>query len=168
MATKIISRIIYDENTGIPFLEDIQGNLHMAGNWSQALPLPPIRYYIQTISRLRFPNTREFHSIPNKLTGESTTEYTVPEGKIWCPAFIMASQDLLTKAQDRGRKMSIIGVYINDNFVMAIPFKNDLHYILYEPLRFIAGTRLEMKLMPCSRKTRICVLIGGELRKISD
>lgn len=165
MSTKIISRIIYDDNTGIPFLEDIRGNLHMATAWFQALPKPQIRYYMQTLSHLPFPNTTDFHSIPNQLTGENESEYIVPDGKTWYPAFIMAAQDRLNKKASFD--MSIIGVYVNGIFTMTLPFRNEMHYILYEPLTLPAGVKAELKLMPCYENTRVCILVGGELRDIS-
>jgi hypothetical protein len=169
MPEQIIGRIIYDELTGIPFLEDVHGVLHMAGDWFQAIPIPATRHYVQTLSHLEFPNVTEFHSIPNELTGEPTTEYTIPVGKTWYPAFIMASQDELSKKPTFGKSMvgmSIVGVYIDDVFTMAIPFRNDLHYVLYEPLSFPAGVKVEFKLMPHHKNTRVCVMCGGELRDI--
>ena len=162
MRAKIISKIIYDDDTGIPFLEDVRGNIHMAGDWGQAVPLPPTRNYLQTLSYLEFPDTENFHSIPNSLTGELKTEYIVPPNKQWKPAFIMAAQDLLGRKESKG--MSIIGVYLNNRFIMAVPFKHEMHYILYEPLTFFAGATLELKLMPSSKDTRVCILVGGELR----
>lgn len=166
MPTKIISRIIYDDETGIPFLEDVYGNIHMAGNWSQAIPLPPKRYYLQTLSYLEFPDTENFHPIPNKLTGSPTTEFIVPPGKLWRPAFIIAAQDLLGGKESKC--MSIIGVYINDHFTIAIPFRNEIYYVMYEPLAFHTDIKLELKVMPCSKKVRVCILIGGELRENED
>ena len=76
----------------------------------------------------------------------------------------MAAQDLLGGKESKG--MSIIGVYLNDCFAMAVPFKHEIHYILYEPLTFFAGTTLELKIMPYSKITRVCILVGGELRDL--
>ena len=166
---QIISKVIYDELTGIPFLEDARGVLHMADNWFQAIPIPSIRHYLQTISHLKFPNVIEFYPIPNWLSGEPTTEYTVPIEKTWYPAFIMASQDQLSKKGSFGESligMSIIGIYVDDVFIMPIPFRDDLHYVLYEPLLISAGTKVELKLMPYHKNTRVCILVGGELRDL--
>lgn len=168
---QIVGRIIYDELTGVPFLEDTRGILHMAGNWFQAIPIPATRHYIQTISHLKFPDVTEFHPIPNWLTGEPTTEYVVPTGKVWYPAFIMASQGELSKKGSFGKSLiglSIIGIYIDNIFIMPIPFRNDLHYVLYEPLSIIADMKVEFKLMPYHKNTKVCILCGGELRDVSS
>lgn len=126
------------------------------------------RAYLQVISEGDFPNVTDFHPIPNILTGEPTTKYIVPANQIWSVAFIMASQDTREWRRAKGPMlsgpaMSVIGAYINGVRGLVVPFKNDMHYILYSPLPFNGGTEIELRLMPAYKKTRACILMGGDL-----
>lgn len=126
------------------------------------------RAYLQVISEGDFPNVTGFHPIPNILTGEPATKFTVPANQIWNIAFIMASQDVKFWQKVRGSillgpAMSVIGAYINGIRGLVVPFKNDMHYILYSPLPFNGGTEIELRLMPAYKKTRVCILMGGDL-----
>ena len=126
------------------------------------------RAYLQVISEGEFPNVTDFHPIPNMLTGEISTKFTVPANQIWNVAFIMASQDVKFWSRAKGPMlfgpaMSIIGMYVNGVRGLVVPFKNDMHYVLYDPLPFNGGTEIEIRLMPAYEKTRVCILAGGSL-----
>ena len=163
MPTNIITAIHRNGLTGLPVVQDFGGHFHIISEWKTVIP-PSIenRVYIQTLSHGQFPGTSDFYSIPNELTGEPDTKYITPAGKTLNIFFIMASQDKLRR-ELRGREMSLIGVYMNGTFVMSIPFRYDIHYVLAETLRFPAGAEIELRVRPCSRRTRVGILAGGYL-----
>lgn len=165
MPTNIITAIHRNGMTGLPVVQDFAGHFHIISEWKTVIP-PSIenRVYIQTISHGQFPGTDDFYSIPNELTGEPNTKYTTPSGKTLNIFFIMASQDLLSGGpQTRGPEMSMIGAYMHGIRVMCIPFKHDMHYVLAETLQFPTGAEIEIKVRPCSVRTRVAILAGGFL-----
>lgn len=162
----IIAHVFEDFTTGLPILQDFTGDYHILERWSLAGRKIANRVYIQALSHGQFPGTDAFYPIPNELTGESSTKYAPPSGRSFEGAFIMASQDRLKnggKRDKEGPEVSLIGVFVNGSFVMMIPFKHDLHYVLFEPLRFPMGAEIEFKLRPCSTRTRVAILVGGYL-----
>ena len=170
MSEQIITKVYRNGLTDLPIGQDLSGMFHVIPGWQSVIP-PSVgnRIYIQAVSHGTFPDTDNFYSIPNELTGEPDTKYTVPTDKSLNIFFLMASQDLLPKGGKKDKKdkegleMALLGIFLNGSFVMCLPYKHDMHYVLAETLRFHSDAEIEIKVRPCSTRTRVAVLAGGYL-----
>lgn len=170
MSEQIITKVYRNGLTDLQIGQDLSGAFHVMPGWKSVVP-PSVtnRVYIQTISHGPFPDIDDFYSIPNELTGEPDTKYVTPSEKTLNIFFIMASQDILPKdgkKEKEGPEMSLIGAYVNGHYIMCLPFRYDMHYVLAETLRFPPGAEIEMKLRPCSTRTRVAILVGGFLMDV--
>jgi hypothetical protein len=159
MTKKIIDTLDYDERTGIPFIRDVEGFTYVLER-----SMPPNRAhraYLQAYCDVTWANDTDFHSVPCSFGGSLV--YTVPEDKDYYAAFLMAAQQHSIK-QDLG--VSLLGVYLDGERTLLIPFRDQLSYVLFEPLIIKSGVTLEIKYKPFNTKAILGVLAGGFLTDV--
>lgn len=158
MPRKIIDLLEYDKDTGIPFITDVEGYTYVL---ERSMPTNRAnRVYLQAYSTDEWIDDTDFYSIPCSISGEPTLSYTVPSDKTYYAAFIMIAQQHSSK-QDLG--VSLVGIYVEGVRFLMIPFRSEMSYVLFEPLRLEAGVHVELKFNPFDKKAILGVLAGGFL-----
>lgn len=154
---KLIVETAFDEKTGIGFVEDVTGRLHLV-NWNETIHgWDSPRIYLQSFLRNHTWNAKTYNTIPNSM-GTGNLVYTIPTGKFFHVMFIIASQ-----SSKGDNKMSSIGWFLNGNFIASVPFMNEISYKLYSPLHFKGDDILELKYNPYSNKVDFGIICGGYL-----
>src|SRR5574339_528526 len=158
----IINEIDFDKETGIPFGEDVWGNLH-ALTWDCVVSNKELpRVYFQTaIRNFTWGNINNWSRIQDTYNVGKFLVYKVPENFKYHLAFILAAQARSNGGDDQG--ISYIGLFFNGNFAAQIPFKNETHYKLFSPIVVPSGTEIEFKFRPYHNKMDFGMTAGGYL-----
>lgn len=155
----ITGKISYDSHTGLVFLEDIRGKLHIIPWNETVLGFDSPRVYLQAFLRnYQWATIDGYNPIPS-MGGSSNLVYDVPNDKHFHMAFVIASQSLPTKQN----QLSSIGMFINGNFTVSLPLLNEIPYKMFSPIYIPAGSHLEIKLRPFDKKVDFGIVCGGYL-----
>jgi hypothetical protein len=158
---KIIDHIDYDLVTGLPFIVDCQGEKYLM----TMVPRNYNRVYLKAYDRGPWPNITSFHAIScDMCEGAHSLDYTVPSDKRFYLAFLMAAQESNNLQRDTG--VSLLGMFLNGSPTpsLFVPFSRELHYVLFEPIRFFENTHIEIKFKPYEKNAILGILVGGYLR----
>ena len=158
---KIIERIDFDSMTDLPFAEDIRGNMHMI-DWKNTANVSDCpRIYLQTdlTDNYIWANNNTYQSIPDSFHPGNNLIYTVPPECSFHFAFVIGA------ACQRGPdfRLSMLGLFVNDERKMSAPIYRELDHVLYSPIIFIENTKVELKFKPGTTGTDFGIISGGYL-----
>lgn len=187
---KMVGQEYEDTETGLHFVEDIRGDLHLVHKHEgSVINIPPpevtvnppdinlnpvinveaggINYENATLVILQssirsqtWPSIINFTRIPNSYA-TGYLNYTVPFGKTLNLELIVASQ--VRNGEGSKLEISYLGLYKDGNFNIAIPFKDDLNYKFPYPLVFPSTSFMEIKFKPFHTKVDLGILVVGYL-----
>jgi hypothetical protein len=116
------------------------------------------RLYLQAIHTSRWDNVGIWLPIQNDLDNKSPVIYTVPNNQRFDLAFVVAAKD--------GRRrdtIGMLGLFVQGNFLVMLPFQNEVTYHLYSPLEISPGTEIEVKYRPYNKRDTVAFVLGGFL-----
>lgn len=160
MSKKIIDHVDYDQATGLPFIVDCQGNKYLMA----MIPRNYNRVYLNAYDKGPWPNVTDYHSLTCDMCGGAhSLEYQVPTDQAFYIAFLIAAQESKNAMQNAG--VSLLGMFINNSNtpILFVPFSREISYVLFEPMRLVPNTKIEVKYKPFSTDCTIGILVGGYL-----
>jgi len=155
---EVISHVYSDALTGIQVLEDIRGDYHLAQVGDFSSLRTGERKYLQSIVKTHWPNDSGFHRIPDYFNPGQFLDYTVPAGKNYNIAFILASQT--------GNSVSTVGLFIENEIRAIGPLRDNLFYALYDPIPLPPGTHISVRFFPAGKGVELSIVVGGHLTPI--
>lgn len=160
---KLVSNIMYDTQTGIPFVEDTRGNMHLVDwNMTSCDERSP-RIFIQTdLSGYRWSTTQSYLRVPDSFRPGNYLVYTVPPTYRLHLCSITASCAKRTDDRDR---LSFLGISVDDRLSLVIPLINKLDFPLHSPMVYNENTRIEFLYKPGRVSMDLGIIAGGYLVK---
>ena len=154
----VFERTWVDTETGRVLGEDMYGYTHILSPQVQptiALPCGFTRILLNGLHIKFWPDNGDFYPFENHFGGDNPLDYTIPHDYTLYLTSVLAAQS------DPG--LTLLGMYVNDVYAAHTPFYTELAHGIPTELSIPAGSKLEIKVWPHDKKTRVSVLIGGYL-----
>lgn len=159
----LVSNLMYDTKTGIPFVEDTRGNMHMVDwNMTSCDEKSPRVYLQSDLSGYRWATTQSYLRVPDSFRPGNFLVYTVPPSYRFHLSSLVVSCAKRTDDRDR---LSFLGITVNDVLSLVIPFLNKLDFPLPSPIVYDANTKIEFLYKPGRVSMDLGIIVGGYLVK---
>jgi hypothetical protein len=162
LVKKLIEKVDFDITTGLPFIDDIRGNLHLL-NWADAVNISGLtRINLQSdMKNYTWATSSDYNRIPDTIHPgpNNYLTYTVPAGYDFHLSYIIA----VAIQRETERRMTVVGLFVNGNLRSIVSFVQEVQYVLSAPLVFHEGTSIEFKIKPGIKGQDFGINTGGYL-----